>query len=405
MGRRKKRANGQRDAPAGNTPATPKTPLGLWLGGGDILPAGYTRLSENPEIQTACLRIAELIGSMTIHLMESSEDGDRRVVNALSRVVDIEPCGTMTRSTWMTSVVLTMLLYGRGNCVCIPHTYQGFLRSIEPVSACRVGFMPVGNSYRDYKVLIDGQPRDPGDLLHFVYNPDPVYPWKGQGVTVALREIADNLKQARATEKAFMASKWKPSLIVRVDSTSSSMETKEGRAEIVDAYISNDDAGKPWVIPAELMEVQSVKPLSLSDLAVNDTVTLDKKTVAAVVGIPAFMLGVGEFNREEYNNWIQSRIRAIALNIQQELTRALLISPNLYFRFNSRSLLNYDPKTTSDILLAGSDRGFVSGDEWRENINLPPAGLKEYRILENYIPADMSGQQKKLIQGGEDSEE
>lgn len=400
MGRRKKRSNGQRDAPA-----TQKTPLGLWLGGDDILPAGYTRLSDNPEIQTACLRVAELVGSMTIHLMESSEDGDRRIKNALSRVVDIAPCGHMTRSNWMTTIVMTMLLYGRGNCICIPHTFRGLLQSIEPVSACRVAFLPVGNSYRDYQVLIDGAPRDPGGLLHFVYNPDPVYPWKGQGVTVNLREIADNLKQARATEKAFMASKWKPSLIVRVDSTAGTMETKEGRAEIVKAYLENDEAGKPWVIPAEMMEVQSVKPLSLADLAVNDTVTLDKKTVAAVVGVPAFLLGVGEFDREEYNNWIQSRIRAIAQSIQQELTRALLVSPNLYFQFNSRSLLNYDPKTISDILLAGSDRGFVSGDEWRENINLPPAGLKEYRVLENYIPADMSGAQKKLIQeGGEDDE-
>ena len=113
MGRRKKRSNGQRDAPA-----ILKTPLGLWLGGDDILPAGYTRLSDNPEIQTACLRVAELVGSMTIHLMESSEDGDRRIKNALSRVVDIAPCGHMTRSNWMTTIVLTMLLYGRGNCIC-----------------------------------------------------------------------------------------------------------------------------------------------------------------------------------------------------------------------------------------------------------------------------------------------
>ena len=29
---------------------------------------------------------------------------------------------------------------------------------------------------------------------------------------------------------------------------------------------------------------------------------------------------------------------------------------------------------------------------------MAPAGLKEYKILENYIPADMSGKQKKLIQ-------
>lgn len=394
MGRRRKRQNyRERDCPK----AAPAR-IGLWLGSDDICPGGYTRLSDNPEIQTACLRIAELVGSMTIHLMESGADGDQRVQNALSRVVDITPNGSMTRTTWMTSIVMTMLLYGRGNSICVPHTHEGYLRSLEPISACRVSFLPVGNSCRDYRVLIDGAPRDPEGLLHFVYNPDPVYPWRGQGVTVTLREIADNLRQARATEKAFMSAKWKPSIIVKVDSTAEGFDTPEGRDKILDDYIHTDEAGKPWVIPAEQLEVSTVKPLSLADLAVNDTVTLDKRTVASVVGVPAFLLGVGEFNRDEFNNFVQTKIRAIALTIQQELTRCLLVSPNLYFRFNTRSLLSYDLKTMSDILLAGADRGYINGDEWREGMYLPPVGLKERKVLENYIPVDKSGKQKKLVQ-------
>ena len=31
---------------------------------------------------------------------------------------------------------------------------------------------------------------------------------------------------------------------------------------------------------------------------------------------------------------------------------------------------------------------------------MSPAGLKEFKVLENYIPADMSGKQKKLVQDG-----
>lgn len=359
---------------------------------------GYTRLSDNPEIQTACLRIAELIGSMTIYIMANTEDGDKRIINELSRRIDIEPNGTMTRSQWMTVNVLNMLLYGKGNGICVPHTYNGILQSLEPISSNRVSLMPVGNSYRDYRVLIDGVARDPENLLHFVYNPDPVYLWKGRGVTVTLKDIANNLKQAQKTENAFMSSEWKPSIIVKVDALTEEFSSPEGRQRLLDSYVKPARTGEPWIIPAEQFQVEQVRPLTLSDLAIKDTVELDKKTVAAVVGVPAFLLGVGEFNRDEWNNFVQTKIRSIVLNIQQEMTRCLILSPKWYIHLNYWSLLDYDPKSTSEIMLAGADRGFVCGDEWRDKMHLPPAGLKEYKVLENYIPYEDSGKQKKLVQ-------
>ena len=362
----------------------------------DCCASGYTKLSDNPEIQTACLRIAELIGSMTIYLMENGPDGDRRILNELSRKIDIEPNRNMTRSHWMTANVMNMLLYGKGNGICVPHTHEGNLESLEPISASRVTFQPVGNSYRDYRVLIDGIAKDPNNLLHFVYNPDPTYLWMGRGVTVTLKDIANNLKQAQKTENAFMSSEWKPSIIVKVDALSDEFATPAGRQKLLDSYVKPSQTGEPWLIPAEQFQVEQVKPLTLADLAIKDTVEIDKKTVAAVIGVPAFLLGVGEFNREEWNSFIQTKVRAIALNIQQELTRCLIISPKWYIFLNYWSLMDYDLKATSDILLAGSDRGFVCGDEWRDRMHLPPAGLKEFKVLENYIPYDKSGDQEKL---------
>lgn len=373
-------------------------PVALWLKDGDIDCPGYVRLSDNPEIQTACLRIAELIGSMTIYLMSNTDRGDERIINELSRLIDITPNGNMTRSHWMTINVMNMLLYGRGNAVCVPHTYEGYIRSLEPITASRVSFMPVGTSYRDYRILIDGQARDPSNVMHFVYNPDPVYLWKGQGVQVTLKDIANNLKQAQKTENAFMASEWKPSIIVKVDALTDEFASPAGREKLLESYVKPSRTGEPWLIPAEQFQVEQVRPLTLADLAIKDTVELDKKTVASVIGVPPYLLGVGTFNRDEWNNFVQTKVRAIVLNIQQEMTRCLIINPKWYLYLNYWSLMDYDLKSTSDILLAGADRGFVCGDEWRDRMHLAPAGLKEFKILENYIPYEDSGNQKKLVQ-------
>lgn len=365
----------------------------------EICTSGYTPLTKIPEVVACARKIAELIGSATIHLMNNTEDGDERIVNNLSRLIDIEPMPNMTRSTWMEGIVMTMLLYGKGNAVVQPHTWEGYFQSLEPISASRVGFNAIG--YRDYRITIDGKPKDPKNLLHFVYNPDRTYLWKGNGVTVALKDVLDNLVQARATEKAFMSSEYKPSIIVRVDSMIEEISSPEGRQKIIDDYMKPAQKGQPWLIPAEQFDIQQVKPLTLGDLAINDSVTLDKRMVAALFGVPAWVVGVGEYKKDEWNMFIQTKIMSMAKAIASEMTKKLILNPSWYLTFNVWSLMDYDLKSVSDVLLAGSDRGFVNGDEWRDRVHMNPAGLKEYRVLENYIPWEMSGQQKKLIQDGE----
>ena len=81
------------------------------------------------------------------------------------------------------------------------------------------------------------------------------------------------------------------------------------------------------------------------------------------------------------------------------MTRCLIVSPNWYVFLNYWSLLDYDPQAMSAVLLAGADRGFVNGDEWRDRMHMAPAGLTEYKVLENYIPYDKSGEQGKLVNG------
>lgn len=365
----------------------------------EVCACGYTTLDKVPEVVACARKIAELIGSATIYLMSNTENGDIRIVNELSRTIDIEPMPNMTRNTWMEAIVMTLLLYGSGNAIVQPHTWKGYIQSLEPIAATRVSFMASG--YRDYKVMIDGQPKDPANVLHFVYNPHPVYLWKGQGIKVAAADVLTNLVQGRKTENAFMASEYKPPVIIKVDGLVEEFSTPQGRQVLIDDYIKPASRGEPWIIPAEQFDVTQIKPLSLADLAISDTMTLNKRLIASMFGVPAWVVGVGEYKRDEWNTFIQTKIMTLAKGIAAELTKKIILSPQWYFKLNVWSLLDYDLQTVSNVLLAGSDRGFVNGDEWRDRLNMSPAGLKEYRVLENYIPWEMSGQQKKLIQEGD----
>ena len=368
--------------------------------GEDFCIPGYTSLDKNPEVMTACRRIAELIGSMTIHLMENTKQGDVRIVNELSRVIDINPISTMTRSHWMEAIVMNMLLYGEGNSIVWPHTWDGLIRSLEPISAARVSLMgALGNPYRDYKILIDGQAHDPSNMLHFVYNPDKYYLWKGRGITVSLRDVADNLKQAPTTKKGFLKSKWKPSLIVKVDAMGERFQSKEGRSEIMKEYIETSGAGEPWIIPGHMIDVQEVRPLSLADLAISDVVEIDKRTVASICGVPPFVVGVGEYDKNAWNNFIQNTIRPICINLAQELTRKLILNPKWYLKYNVRSLMDWDLQQLYTVYGGLTDRGIVTGNEARDILGMSPLdGLDELTVLENYVPMDMIGMQKKLVQ-------
>lgn len=364
----------------------------------EFINCGYVTLDKCPEVVTACHEIANLIASMTIRLMGNTANGDVRIENELSRKVDIYPCKYMTRHVWMEAIIMNLMLYGKGNSIVLPTTKDGLLDELIPVDPSAVNF--VNMTMNSYLVEINGVLIDPSELIHLALNPDPHYPWKGKGLTVYAKDVAENLKQANATTKAFMSSKYLPSVVVKVNGLIDEFSSPEGRDRLTKEYLETNEAGKPWMIPADMMDIEQIKPLSLADLAISDTMQLDKKTVASIIGVPPFVLGVGDYNADEWNHFINDRVHGIAQMVEQEFTKKLLINPNWYFEFSMHSLHAYNLKDTADVFGGLYTKGLVTGNEVRSRISLPwKEGLDELMLLENYIPLEKSGDQAKLNGG------
>jgi HK97 family phage portal protein len=363
---------------------------------------GYTRLIDSPDVLAAIGGLADIISNATIQLMRNTDDGDVRVRNQLARFMDISPWRHGTRKDLISWIVWTMLTTSTGSAFLLPHTERGLLSELEPMPGA---YALSDDNGLTYYVMWQGRRYTSDSVLHFKRWPDPAQPWQGIGLRISLRDVTANLRQAAATKKGFMSDKWKPSVIVKVDALADEFADEAGRKRLVDQYMSGSSAGEPWVIPAELMEVQQVKPLSLTDLAIKDSVELDKREVASLVGVTPYMVGVGSYSDAEHNHMIRTTAVTISNIICQELTRKLLISEEMYFQMSTRRLYSYTLQELASVADDQYIRGLMDGNEARDWLGLSPRkGLNELVILENYIPRGMIGNQKKL-EGGDGNAE
>lgn len=361
---------------------------------------GYTRLIDAPDVSACMNRIIGPISAATIYQMENTEQGDKRIRDELSRMVDINPCpGLGYRTLLINWILTTMLGEGDGNAYCLidyGRTAWDPWRLIPMPGATTVSVGPIG--YGEYQVRWNGSHFDPSEVLHFRLFSDPDRPFHGRGFRVQAIQIAKSLAETDALKRSLSRPNYKPPIAVMVNSDSD-LSDSEKREKFRQAYLDDTGSGKPWILPGDLVKLETIKPLSLADLAVKDTVEMDKRALCGVFGVPPFLLGLGAFNLQEYNLFVNSVLLPIVSGIEQELTAKLLADrPDRYFRFSRRRLYNYDLAQLIKIDCSMADRGYLTGDEVREDADRDPAGLTEFKVLENYIPYDMSGAQKKLLQ-------
>lgn len=373
-------------------------PVTIWLNGSDarniLCPSGYTPLSKNEEIRRCTHKIADLVSNMTIMLMQNSTNGDLRIKNNLSKKIDIYPNSNMIRKNFIYKIVTDMIL--TGNAVVLPKIKNNLIDDLQILNIDRVSFEDDGEGYR---VKYGNTIFYPDELLHFVLIPDDDYHYKGQGYSLAIKETVLNLLQANATKTGFLKSKWKPSMIMSINADVEELQDPEKRNKILGSYTKTTEVGEPWIIPAGEIDIKTIQPLTLQDLAIQDSITLDTKKIASAFGIPAFMVGIGEFKKEEYNNYISTVIMSFAQLIQQELSKKLLYDPTMYFKFSPRSLMQYDLGEKTTYVKEMVSGGMLNRNEGRNEFDYSPVdneGMSEYIVLENYIPVAKVGEQEKL---------
>ena len=267
-----------RDAPQDKSG---KNNIALWLQSEDakdtLCVSGYTPLDQVPAVRQCTHIIADLVSNLTLQLMENGDKGDTRIWNDLSAALDIHPSKILPRKNFYYRIVSDMILYG--NAVGVPcFDRSGALTDIHILPASVLSFESQGT---DYIVHIANTIYKSDEVVHFAYIPDDTKPYKGVGLSKDIKDAVRTLVQANATKKGFMQSKWKPSLIISVPSDSEKLQTPEGRKAVLGSYVDETRAGDPWIIPAGQIDVKTLRPLTLNDLAIQSSIELDLKTIAS----------------------------------------------------------------------------------------------------------------------------
>lgn len=358
----------------------------------------YRRLKDAPEIKAALNYISDTVANITIQLYENTDQGNKKIKNALSKKINVNPYKYYTRQQFIKFIVDNLLLYG--NAIIYPKFKDGLIDELIPIP--KDNYELLEDVKTDYKIIISGETYYPNQVLHFKLNPNTHTPWKGEGIKIDLEELSRSIIDLGDAKNEI-----NKTIVLGVDSMAEELFTEEGQEQLTKKFIDDNGKIRPVIIvPSGLIKVEQIQQTSLTETGLEQSIKLNREKIAGLLGVPAFLLGVGTYKKEEYQHFIRTKITTITKAIEQELTQKLLIADNLFFKFNINSLLNNDLVELANVYTALYSRGLITGNEVRDIFDLnPKEELEGFIMLENYIPMELIDKQNKLSGNTDGKEE
>lgn len=352
------------------------------------------RLAKSPELLAGINIIAGLLGSLTVQVWAETENGSERVKNGLSYLLDIEPSPNVTRFEWVKQVVTTMYLDG----ICL----------VAPTTDKRSGLLKDLKILTNYSEFSDEQGRRliKTEEATYVFDELIKFSLTGAKLLDVLKQPLTNLAVARKAKERFFKSSAAPNRVVYMDLDVSGLNERDDKNLDIfkDSIEYSVENGLPMFMEKNFAEVKDLNAVKYAEVGLDDAIADDVRQIAGIIGVPSFFLGVGSFDRAQYNLFITTTFLAIVRMFEQSLSRVLL-SPKFYVKYDTKKLLNISPLEQAQFVVTLVNNALATGNEGRSVLGMSPVddpGMNEFRTLENYIPVDKAGAQKKLNGGADD---
>jgi len=346
----------------------------------------------------ACVRLkSQIVSTLPLKLYRRTDKGrEPAPEHPMYRVLCKSPNAEMTPSRFMLMVNASLDL--RGN------SYTEKLRIGPRV----VGLQPLLPQFVTPKRLDSGrisyEYQEPGHAKRTISSRDMMH-IRGFGIDgesgldpVALgRDVLGAAAAADESAAKVFAQGLSASGFLSAEQKLTPTQREELRASLA-KFSGSTNAGKLMVLEAGVkyagvtMEPERAQLLESRSYGVEE--------ICRMMGVPPFMIG----HMDKQSSWASSvegmnlvflvnTLRAILVNIEQEISRCLLDNSDEYYaEFSVEGLLRADTAARAALYSIALQNGWMSRNEVRRLENLPPiAGGDVYTVQSNLIPIDKLG--------------